>query len=223
MYGTSPIYYTSVKLIIFIIVLVGITNLTKSSREISLVSHMNMLQDGDIIFQTSKSKQSKAIQLATRSKYSHVGIIYRNNNKLYVFEAVQPVKLTVFKTWIARGERGHYVVKRLKEANTILTTEVKNRIKNLGKKFLGRNYDSYFEWSDERLYCSELVWKIYKEATGIELGKLETFKDFELSSPTVKQMIKVRYGNRVPLNEIVISPISIFESEQLVTVYKTDW
>jgi len=32
--------------------------------------------NGDIIFQTSRSSQSKAIQLATNSKYSHMGIIY---------------------------------------------------------------------------------------------------------------------------------------------------
>jgi hypothetical protein len=29
---------------------------------------------GDILFQTSKSAQSKAVQLATKSKYSHMGI-----------------------------------------------------------------------------------------------------------------------------------------------------
>ncbi|HRG10273.1 MAG TPA: peptidoglycan peptidase, partial [Cyclobacteriaceae bacterium] len=34
------------------------------------------LKSGDIIFQTSQSSQSKAIQLATRSEYSHMGIIY---------------------------------------------------------------------------------------------------------------------------------------------------
>ena len=33
------------------------------------------IKNGDIIFQTSKSSQSKAIQLATNSKYSHMGII----------------------------------------------------------------------------------------------------------------------------------------------------
>ncbi|MBL4670033.1 MAG: hypothetical protein JKY30_12325 [Flavobacteriales bacterium] len=37
----------------------------------------NNIQNGDIIFQISKSSQSKAIQLATNSKYSHMGIIYK--------------------------------------------------------------------------------------------------------------------------------------------------
>ena len=55
------------------------------------------LQDGDIIFQTSKSSQSKAIQLATNSKYSHCGLIFKRKNgqdDWCVIEAVQPVKWT---------------------------------------------------------------------------------------------------------------------------------
>ena len=33
------------------------------------------IQNADIIFQASKSGQSKAIQLATGSKYSHMGVL----------------------------------------------------------------------------------------------------------------------------------------------------
>jgi len=55
------------------------------------------LKSGDIIFQTSKSSQSIAIQRATKSKYSHMGIIYKEGKNTYVYEAVQPVKLTPLK------------------------------------------------------------------------------------------------------------------------------
>ena len=41
-------------------------------------------QNGDIIFQTSNSSQSKAIQLATHSPYSHVGIIYEQKGSFWV-------------------------------------------------------------------------------------------------------------------------------------------
>ena len=37
-------------------------------------------QNGDVIFQTSGSSQSKEIQLATNSKFSHVGIVYVDAN-----------------------------------------------------------------------------------------------------------------------------------------------
>lgn len=42
-------------------------------------------QNGDIIFQTSNSGQSKAIQIATGSKYSHMGIIYKQGNDYFVY------------------------------------------------------------------------------------------------------------------------------------------
>ena len=50
----------------------------------------DIFKEGDIIFQTSSSRQTKAIQLATHSEWSHVGIILKNNNEFYVYEAVQP-------------------------------------------------------------------------------------------------------------------------------------
>src|SRR5437016_5576428 len=74
------------------------------------------LKEGDIVFQTSLSAQSKAIQLATKSKYSHMGIISKETSKDYVYEAAQVVKLTPLEVWIQRGEGNHYVVKRLKNA-----------------------------------------------------------------------------------------------------------
>lgn len=44
-------------------------------KEKVILSEKNTLKDGDIIFQTSLSGQSKAIQAATGSPYSHCGII----------------------------------------------------------------------------------------------------------------------------------------------------
>ncbi len=41
-------------------------------------------QTGDIIFQISRSSQSKAIQLATHSDYSHTGMLVIRNKKPYV-------------------------------------------------------------------------------------------------------------------------------------------
>ncbi|MEI2762055.1 YiiX/YebB-like N1pC/P60 family cysteine hydrolase [Methanothrix soehngenii] len=78
------------------------------------------LKDGDIIFQTSLSSQSKAIQLATGSKYSHCGIIFKQGEDFFVFEAIQPVKSTPLMKWIERGENGKFVVKRLKNAEEVL-------------------------------------------------------------------------------------------------------
>lgn len=177
-----------------------------------------MLQNGDLIFQTSTSLQSQAIQLATKSKYSHCGMIYKEGNDYFVFEAIQPVQTTPLDEWIARGKDGHFVVKRLKNADKVLTPENFQKMKVAGKKMAGKNYDLYFGWSDDRIYCSELIWKIYKEGTGIEIGNLQRLNDFNLSHPAVKQKLKERYGNKIPKDEKVISPASIFNSNLLYTV-----
>ncbi len=176
------------------------------------------IHNGDLIFQTSLSGQSKAIQLATKSKYSHCGLIYKNGNDYFVFEAIQPVKLTPLDKWIARGKDGKYVIKRLKNADEILTPAVLIKMKQVGEQFTGKNYDLTFEWSDDQIYCSELIWKVYQRATGIEIGKLEKLQDFDLTNEAVKKKMKERYGNKLPMEETVISPASIFNSELLITV-----
>jgi uncharacterized protein YycO len=188
--------------------------ITKAVKEASSPS----FQNGDIIFQTSNSSQSKAIQLATHSPYSHVGIIYEQKGVFWVYEAVEPVKLTPLKAWIKRGNKGHYVVKRLKDAATILSPSVLKKMKATGEQYLGKHYDLYFEWSDDKIYCSELVWKIYKEAVGIELGKLQRLESFDLSNDIVQKKLQERYKGKIPLDEEVISPADIFNSNHLITV-----
>lgn len=192
--------------------------LDKVRTEVKIFANKNEIRNGDLIFQTSLSGQSKAIQLATKSKYSHCGIIYIDNGQYYVFEAVQPVKATPLDKWIARDKGGYYVIKRLKNADQILTTETIQKMKQEGDKFKGKNYDMTFEWSDDKIYCSELIWKIYKRATGIEIGKLEKLSDFDLTNQVVKQKMKERYGDKIPLNEVVISPKAVFNSELLETI-----
>ena len=176
-------------------------------------------RSGDIIFQTSRSSQSVAIQLATHSPYSHVGIVYSEAEESYVYEAIQPVTLTRLADWERRGERGHFVVKRLREADRLLTAANLAKMKAEGKKFEGKNYDSHFEWSDERIYCSELVWKIYKRALGVEIGKTQVLADFDLSDAAVIKKMKQRWSGPIPMNETVISPAAMFDSDQLITVY----
>lgn len=178
----------------------------------------NELKEGDIIFQTSISTQSKAIQLATKSIYSHCGLIYKKDDQYYVFEAIEPVKSTPLEKWIARGKESKYVIKRLKNADEILNTKTLANMKKIGEEFKGKHYDLTFEWSDEKIYCSELIWKVYKRGANLEVGKLQTLKEFDLQNELVKKKMEERYGENVPTEEMVISPVSIYNSDLLITV-----
>lgn len=174
------------------------------------------LAEGDIIFQSNISPQCQAIELATHSKYSHCGILFKKGKDWYVWEAVQPVRQTRLEEWILRGDK-HFVVKRL-IADSLITTAVIRKMQDAGNKYMGKNYDSYFEWSDDRIYCSELVWKIYKETMDIEVGKRNPLRSYDLSHPLVKATLKERYGKNIPLEEMMVSPGDIYESPLLKTV-----
>lgn len=172
-------------------------------------------QAGDIVFHTSLSSQSIAVQAATRSPYSHMGIVLMKSGKPYVFEAVQPVKYTPLQAWLDRGKNKRYVVKRL--ASPLSADDIA-RLHKDARHYEGKPYDLTFEWSDSKIYCSELVWKLYKSATGIELAPLARLGNFSLGHPSVKARLKERYGQHVPLHEPVIAPAAIFESSLLITV-----
>lgn len=192
--------------------------LVNAKTEIKKLVEEGEIRNGDLIFQTSLSGQSIAIQVATHSKYSHCGLIYKDGNDFFVFEAVQPVKRTPLDKWIARGENGKFVIKRLKNVEQVLTPATLQKMKRVGEEFIGKNYDLTFEWSDNKIYCSELIWKIYQRATGLEIGKLQKLSDFDLTNEVVKKKMIERYGDKIPMNEIVISPSSIFDSELLTTI-----
>ena len=91
-------------------------------------------------------------------------------------------------------------------------------MKATATKFIGKNYDLTFTWNDDRMYCSELVYKIYKRGAGIAVGKLQKLREFDLSSPVVKAKLVERYGTKIPLDEPVISPGAIFTDTNLVEI-----
>lgn len=176
------------------------------------------LMEGDIIFHESNSEQAKAIKAATKSRYTHVGIIFKYDDVYKVLEAVEPVRITPLSSFIKRGQKNHYVIKRLRDREKVLTNNKIREMKQYGDSLLGRHYDIYFGWQDDRIYCTELIWKLYDKFAGKKLGELKTLKDFDLSSMKVQYLMKKRYGNNIPYSEPVISPVDMFNSSELITI-----
>ena len=174
-------------------------------------------QTGDIIFHISKSQQSLVIQQATHSPYSHMGMIVNKDGQTWVLEAIQPVQHTALNAWVARGVKGHYVVKRMQ---TPLTVSQKQKLVKNAEQYLGRSYDIYFEWSNSAIYCSEIIWKAYDHALGIKLAPLQQLKQFDLKQSSVQKLMQQRYGQNVPLNETVIAPKAIYDSKYLKDVFR---
>jgi uncharacterized protein YycO len=178
-------------------------------------SQSQTFKDGDMIFHTSKSSQSQIIQKITGSKFSHCGIIFYKKGVPYVLEAVQPVKMTPLNVWINRGVGGKYVVTRYKKT---ISKEDRDRMMYYAKRQLGKAYDIKFQWSDSKMYCSELIYKVYV-AGGVTLADCKVFSDYDLKNPTVKKLISQRYKEGFSKQEPVISPVDLYESNLVKTVY----
>lgn len=174
-------------------------------------------KDGDLIFQSSYSQQSAAIEEATNSPYSHCGIIFYENGVPYVYEAVQPVGKRTLDDWIESGVNEIYVVKRLKDT-TILGMKEIAAMKKYAVAQFGKNYDGVFHWSDKEMYCSELVYKCYLNACQIKLTTPLPLRDFNIDGPLVRKVMKQRYGNDIPYHEPMVSPDQLFKSPKLMTI-----
>lgn len=156
---------TTLALAIGLLAFSGGTDIKKTKRQTETVQ----LQPSDVLFQDLDGPLGKAIKLATNSEYSHCAIVLEDGRGLFAHEAVEPVRRTSIKDWIDQGVDDHYEVRRLPNASEVLTDDVLEKMLAITTTQLGKHYDGLFEWSDERIYCSELVWMAYAEGAGIEL------------------------------------------------------
>ena len=167
------------------------------------------VREGDVIFQTSKSQQSPLIQIGTRSKITHCGIIVMRGGKPYVLETLKTLVLTPLDKFIARGEDGKYWIKRSSKEN----------IKIKYAKYLGKPYDLAFKFDNGRFYCSELVYDIYQKQLGIELAEPRQVKDYLIlftdRLPKLRRAMKRR---GISKEQYAIAPVDIFNSEYLESV-----
>ncbi|MDB6080145.1 MAG: putative peptidoglycan peptidase [Akkermansiaceae bacterium] len=176
------------------------------------------LKPGDIVFQVSKTTQGVAVQQATGSPYTHCGVIFDDHGTLKVLEAVGPVKVTPVKEFVAASDPGTFCAKRLKNP---ISPEAFAKGSAWAASQLGKSYDTGFQWSDDRIYCSELVWKAYA-AAGVQLCKPRPFKSYDLKQPAVKQIVAKRYGSidKLPLDELAVAPGDLANSPLLADVAK---
>ena len=110
------------------------------------------LESGDLVFETSSSAQSAAIQWATGSRWSHVGIVEVSPaGEVYVIEALARVSRTPWPAWLRRARRGGEVLALRPRG---LSAAQRAAAAAEAAKLLGRPYDPRFGWGDDRIYCS---------------------------------------------------------------------
>jgi uncharacterized protein YycO len=170
-------------------------------------------QQGDILFQSLPHMPVvDAIEGSTHSPYSHCGILVKEGGIWHVLEALGTVKLTRLERWIIQGRDEAFAVSRLKPA---FQPKVESMIA-AAEKFVGLPYDIQYEMDDEKIYCSELIYKGFLKASGERMGK--TVKLGDLDWRPHEQVIRAIAGNPIPLEREMITPRDLAKAEQLETV-----
>ncbi len=206
-----------------LLLLLTLLNADAESNKQTAAYNPYKLQPGDIVFQSGNSLQDKAVMAATHSRWSHVGLIFFYQGSPWVFEAVQPVKTTPLKEFISRNPSDFFAM-RLKNAKRYINEENIHKAELSGKEMLGVKYDPYFQWTNDKLYCSELVWKIYKQATGLQLCTPRKVSSYDLDSVAMQKLITQRFGSmkNLPMNEIMVAPGDIARSSLLIEAPRKD-
>lgn len=170
--------------------------------------------EGDVVFQSlPPSPLVNTIEGVTRSPYSHCGLVALRNGQWVVVEALDGVEETPLRAFLIRGRNHGFAVYRLREQHQSAVAET---ISN-ARRYLGRPYDVRYQMDDEKIYCSELIYKAFRDATnGQELGRLVRLG--ELNWKPYVEAIEHFEGGPVPLEREMISPIEMARSSQLQLV-----
>lgn len=206
---------------LFPLLLLCLLVLPPSSLSRSTAVPVSQWREGDIVLQASSSAQSEAIRLATGSPWTHCGLVLKRNGRLMVFEASRRVRYTSPEAWAARSVGKRLLVLRLRDAASVLTPARLRALRKAAARFEGKPYDLFFEWTDDAQYCSELVWKIYKNGAGITLSPLRNMRDYDFSHPAVRAAMRQRYGTDIPRDQPVVAPSDLAASARLAPVRAT--
>ena len=123
----------------------------------------------------------------------------------------------IVKRWSEWQANEHFIVKRLRGG---LTPAQQTQLAKEGLRYQGFSYDLLFEWSDTKMYCSELVWKIFN-SIGIELSPKRPMRDYQFDHPVVQKLLRERWGKHVNWEEPMVAPSDLVESQLVTTVYKS--
>lgn len=176
------------------------------------------LETGDIVFIQSRSKEATSLGAAMKGKYNHVGIVFVNSDGPQVIAAEDSLRQLPYDKFIRKHGATRIAFKRLTDASK-LTKENLRPMQIFSFSARGNGYDFAFAWDDDKLYSSEYVHKAFGKVEGVDLGTKVTLESLGLSDELAKKLAKKSGAELDPKTEVV-TPMSIFEDEDLKTVWE---
>jgi Permuted papain-like amidase enzyme, YaeF/YiiX, C92 family len=191
---------------------------------------------GDLFFQDLLGPVASAIETVTpgynNAEVTHMGMIIKINEKLYILEAIQPeVKITSVSDFLGRSVdkygRPRVFVGRLEAQFHFLIPAAIQIALNLN----GLPYDYAYLPGEESYYCSELIVDAYKYANnGIEIFPEHpmSFRDLRTGKiPKFWIEYYKRLGIAIPEGELGSNPGKLSLSNKISIIHRygflTNW
>jgi hypothetical protein len=173
---------------------------------------------GDVLFQSlPRQPLVEVIEGVSGSPFSHCGIVDEVDGEFVVLEALQRVRVVPLGDFLARGRDGAFAVYRWRAP----WAEQVPAILAAARRYLGRPYDLRYRLDDDSIYCSELLWKAFRDATGGSLGQVQPL--CELDWQPYEQAIRAMENGPVPLGREIITPIAVAGADPLEAVLYHGW
>lgn len=177
------------------------------------------LKVGDVVFIRVSPLPFRKVSEATGSWVNHVGIVIDvSGREPLVAESTFPFsRTTAISRFIARSENGRVAIERLDRP---LTTQESRAIKEAARKRLGIFYDTGFNLNSPRQFCSRFVHEVFLEATGTQVGQVETFKTLLGRNPHADLAFwRLWYFENIPWDRKTVTPASVLSSPNLNPVF----
>ena len=182
----------------------------------SLASNMEV---GDVVFIRVGAKPFREVADATNSWTNHVGVVVDTSGPEPVIgESKFPLsRRTPISRFIGRSEDGRVSVARLVIEPT---PEQRVHVAASADRRAGILYDTGFNLHSRRQFCSRYVREVLIEATGQNVGEVETFSHLLASRPNANVGFwKAWYFGNIPWDRETVTPASLLRSTALKTVF----
>lgn len=136
-----------------------------------ILSFSDKLENGDLIFRRGRSVESHAVLMADKDgEFSHVGIICKENSQIYVIHAVPGeskgkqdyIKKDKLEDFLQPERASRFAVYRSDFSKKIKMNAVNYALDCYKKKLI---FDDKYDLStDDKLYCTEFIYKAFKTA-----------------------------------------------------------
>jgi len=184
----------------------------------SIATLTRQLSVGDLVFIRVRAALFLQVAESTGSWTNHVGIVTQDGDKPQIAESRFPLSgHTTLRQFVRRSAAGRVAVARLRQPisdhqRTLIARAATRRARIL--------YDTGFDLYSRRQYCSRFVREVVAEATGVELGAVQTFAQLLQQRPDSNiGFWTLWYFGRIPWQRRTVTPASLLHSPDVEWVF----